>query len=169
MARTRLPDAPQLKSWDNVNAALKEIARGEIEIAEIEGQMNIQINDIKEQAEKQCAPIRDAIDELGKQLKDFSEINRPDFGKGKSRKLAFGTLGWRASSAITIKKALTEKIIDNLRKLDMGDCVKVTESVNKDILATYPEDKIKASGATLVKKDTFWYETDKQSLAEINN
>jgi phage host-nuclease inhibitor protein Gam len=164
MARTRIPDAPQLKSWDDVNNALMEIARGEIEIAEIEGRMNIQINAIKEKAESECAPIRAAIAERGRQLKEFAELNRPDFGKSKSKKLTFGSLGWRASTSIVIKKALTEKIIDNLRKLGMGDCVKVKEEINKEILATYPEEKIIASGASVKHDDTFWYETDKQSL-----
>ena len=166
MARKRLPDAPQLQSWDDVNAALKDIAQGEIEIAEIEGKMNIDINDIKEAAEKEIAPIRTLIEDLGKQLKEFAELNRPDFGKQKSKKLAFGTLGWRASKSISIKKALTEKIIDNLRKLGMTDCVKVSETINKDVLGTYPDDKIVAAGATVNKKDTFWYETDKQSLTD---
>jgi phage host-nuclease inhibitor protein Gam len=159
-----MPDPPQLKSWDDVNRALMEIAKGEIEIAQIEGDMNIKINEIKEQAERQSAPIRAAIETVSKQLKTFAELNRPDFGKVKSRKLTFGTVGFRASQSIVVKTALMQKIIDNLRKLDMSDCVKVTETVNKEVLATYPDEKIIASGATIKKDDTFWYETDKQSL-----
>ena len=166
MGRTRLPDAAQLKSWDDVNRALKEIATGEIEIAKIEGDMNIKINEIKDTAERQCAPIRAAIDKLGKQLKEFAELNRPDFGKSKSRRITFGIIGFRASQSIVVKAALLQKIIDNLRKLDMTDCVKVTETVNKDVLATYPDDKIISSGATIKKDDTFWYETDKTSLQD---
>ncbi len=168
MARTRLPDPQGILSWEDVDRALIEIARAEIEIAKIEGDMNIEINGIKERADRDCAPRRARIEELGKALKAFAELNRPDFGKQKSRKLTFGTLGWRASTSIQVKTALVDHIIGNLRKLGMEDCVKVSETVNKEVLSTYPEDKIIASGATLKKSNTFWYETDKAELADAN-
>ncbi|NCB52450.1 MAG: host-nuclease inhibitor protein Gam [Clostridia bacterium] len=165
MARTKIPETEQLRSWDDANNALMQIAGAEIEIAKIEGDMNIRINEVKEQAERACLPFKAQIAELGKQLKAFAELNRPDFGKTKTRTLTFGDLGFRASTSIQIKTALAEKIIDNLRKLDMSDCIKVTEAINKEVLKTYPADRIIASGATLKKDDTFWYETKKQSLA----
>jgi phage host-nuclease inhibitor protein Gam len=146
-----------------------EIAHIEIELAALEGEMNIKLNEIKEQAARAGAPFIARADELGKALKTFAELNRPDFGKQKSRKLTFSTLGWRASTSIQIKTALNEHIIGNLRKLGMADCVKVSEVVNKDVLATYPEDRIIASGATLKKTDTFWYETDKTQLTDSSS
>jgi phage host-nuclease inhibitor protein Gam len=160
MARKKIPDASQLQSWDDVNRTLMEIARGEIELAAIEGDMNTKINAIKEAAEAKAAPIRTAVEKLGVQLKDFAQLNRPDFGDKKSKKLTFGTIGFRASKSIEIKKTLLEKIIDNLKKLNMADCVKVVETVDKDVLGTYPDDKIIAAGAAVKKKDTFYYETD---------
>ena len=93
MGRTRLPDAAQLQSWDDVNRALMEIAHIEIELAALEGDMNIKLNEIKEQAAHAGTPLLARADELGKALKTFAELNRPDFGKQKSRKLTFGTLG----------------------------------------------------------------------------
>ncbi len=166
MARTRLPDPQQLQSWEDADRALMEIARAEIEIAKIEGDMNIEINQIKERADRACAPLRAQIIELGKQLKTFAELNRPDFKSAKTRTLTFGELGFRASTSVVIKPALMEKIIDNLRKLGMDDCIKVSETVNKEVLKTYPEAQIIASGASLKKDDTFWYETNKQNLAD---
>ena len=164
MARTKIPEPEMLHSWDDVNAALKEIAAAEIAIAQIEGEMNIKINDIKEAAERECAPLRAQVIETGKQLKRFAELNRPDFGKAKTRTLTFGSLGFRQSTSVVVKPALIEKIIDNLRKLGMSDCIKQTETVNKEVLKTYPAEQIVAAGASLKKSDTFWYETDKTSL-----
>jgi hypothetical protein len=68
-----------------------------------------------------------------------------------------------------IKTVLISKVIENLRKMDMGDCVKVSETVNKDMLKTYPDDKIIQSGASIKKDDTFWYETDKQQLSDTKD
>lgn len=166
MARVRIPDAPLLQSWDEANSALLEIAQAEIALANIEGEMNVKINTIKDEAERAAAPIRERISELNKQLKSFAELNRPDFGKAKSKALTFGEIGFRVSSSIVIKAAMIPKVIDNLRKLGMEDCVKVQETVNKEVLKTYPEENIIQSGATIKRSDTFWYETDKQQLME---
>jgi len=162
--RTRIPDAPAIRTWDDANQVLMEIAEAEIRLANIEGDMNIQINELKESAERVSAPLKARVEALGKQLKEFAELNRPDFGKAKSKLLTFGELGFRASTSVVIKTALMEKVVANLRKLGMEDCVKVTEVVNKDVLKTYPEEKIVQAGASLKKTDTFWYETNKQEL-----
>lgn len=164
MARTKIPETDRLQSWDDVNAALRQIAEAEIAIAQIEGDMNIKINGIKESADRECGPLREQIAEAGKQIKLFAELNRPDFGKTKTKALTFGSLGFRQSTSVVIKSALTEKIIDNLRKLGMSDCIKQTETVNKEVLKTYPAEQVIAAGASLKKSDTFWYETDKTSL-----
>lgn len=164
MSRTRIPDAPALRTWDDVNQVLMEIAAEEIRLAEIEGGMNVRINEAKEEAERCAAPIKAKVEQLGKQLKEFAELNRPDFGKAKSMTLTFGEVGFRASTSVVIKKALEDHIVGNLRKLGMSDCVRVVESVNKDVLATYPVDKIVQAGANLKKVDTFWYQTNKQEL-----
>lgn len=166
MARIRIPDVPVLESWEDVNDTLLEIAQAEISLANIEGEMNTKINAAKEAAEQTAAPIRARIADLNKQLKRFAELNRPDFGKTKSKRLTFGEIGFRASTSVVIKAALVPKVIENLRKLGLGDCVKVKETVNKELLKTYPEELIIQSGASLKKDDTFWYETDKQQLLE---
>lgn len=165
MGRTRVPETNALQSWDDVNQTLMEIADAEIRLAQIEGDMNIQINDVKEAAEQVSAPIKARIEQLGRQLKEFAELNRPDFGKAKSKVLTFGELGWRHSTSVVIKPALVERVIGNLQRLGMEDCIKITEAVNKDVLKTYPEEQIIQAGAALRKSDTFWYETNKQQLA----
>ena len=59
-----------------------------------------------------------------------------------------------------------EGVIRTLKKLGMGDCINLTETVNKEVLKTYDEKTILMVGASLKKKDTFWYETKKEELAE---
>lgn len=164
MARKRLPDQPTIKSWEEADQTLKEIAALEIELADIEGALNLRINAEKEKADSEARPLRDRLELLGGQLKDFAEVSRADFGKAKSKRLTFGSLGWRASKAITIKKALMDRVIANLKAMGMGDCVKMTETINKDILGAYPDEEIIKAGAGLKKLDTFWYETEKTSL-----
>ena len=164
MARTRIPDMQVLNTWDDVNSVLMEIAEAEIHLSEIEGEMNVRINDIKEAAEEASLPMKTRIADLGKQLKSFCEVNRPEFGNAKSKKLTFGDIGFRRSTSIVIKKGLEEKIIQNLCIMKMEDCIKTVQTVNKDVLGTYPEEQIVKTGASVKTCDTFWYETNKQIL-----
>ena len=150
MARKRMED-PSLKSWDEVNAALKLIRDNEIELELIEADMGKKIADIKEQAAEQAVPYRDDIKKLELQV--------------KSREMDFGKVGFRMSTKLMLPKQV-EKVIKTLKKYGMGDCITVKESVNKDILKTYDEKTILSVGETLKKEDTFWYETNREELSD---
>lgn len=164
MARIRIPDAQLLQSWDDVNQALREIGELEIKLASIEGEMNLKLNIVKETADTISAPHKARIAELGGAVKAYCEKARVDFGKAKTKKLTFGEVGWRRSRAISIKKGLEERIIQSLRALGMADCVVAKESINKNVLLTYPDTKIIEAGATVKNKDTFGYVTNKEEL-----
>ena len=69
---------PSLKSWDEVNAALKLIRDNEIELELIEADMGKKIADIKEQAAEQAVPYRDDIKKLELQVKEFVTLNKAD-------------------------------------------------------------------------------------------
>ena len=157
MARKRMED-PSLKSWDEVNAALKLIRDNEIELDEAD--MGKKIADIKEQA----VPYRDDIKKLELQVKEFVTLNKAEL-KGKSREMDFGKVGFRMSTKLMLPKQV-EKVIKTLKKYGMGDCITVKESVNKDILKTYDEKTILSVGGTLKKEDTFWYETNREELSD---
>lgn len=135
--RKRMED-PVLKSWDEVDATLKQISECENQLAILESSMNIQIDAIKE----------------------FVSENKGEL-KGKSRELTFGRVGFRFSTKVSLPKNV-EKIIKLLRKNEMEDCIIVKETVNKDILKAYDEKDIIKVGASLKKEDTFWYETRKE-------
>lgn len=163
MARKRMEE-PSLKSWDEVNAALKMIRDNEIELELIEADMGKKIADIKEQAAEQAVPYRDDIKKLELQVKEFVTLNKAEL-KGKSREMDFGKVGFRLSTKLMLSKQV-EKVIKTLKKYGMGDCITVKESVNKDILKTYDEKTILSVGGTLKKEDTFWYETNREELSD---
>ncbi len=163
MARKRMED-PALKSWEEVDSALKEIREAEIEMGRIAADMEECILDVKQKAEEQSAPQKDRIKKLELQIKEFVTLNKDEL-KGKSREMAFGTVGFRMSTKLMLPKAV-DKVIKQLRRLGMGDCISIKESVNKDILKTYDEKTILMVGGSLKKEDTFWYETKQEELAE---
>lgn len=165
MARKRIEDVEALSSWEDVDRALKEIAECEIAITEIEGEMNKKINDVKEESSTMAEIHKEKIAEKEKLIKTFVTKNKADI-EGKTKVLNFGSTGFRKSESISLPRGEDKKkaIIDSLKKNKMSDCIKVEESINKDVLKKYNEDMIIKVGASLKKKDTFWYEVNLENV-----
>lgn len=168
MSRVRIKDESKLKTWEDVDNALKEIAENELDIIDLEGEMNKQIQGIKQIAALEVKPYHDRIDALGKEIKLFVEDHRAELD-GKTKFMNFGKTGYRFSTSVSLPKAKDKlaSIIKMLKSKKMNDCIIVTETVNKDVLRKYPEDEIVKIGASLKKVDTFWYETDKEKLQRV--
>lgn len=163
MARKRMAE-PELKSWEEVDSVLKKIRDAEIELEKIEADMGKCIADIREDAENSAQPYRDAIKRCELQIKEYVTLHKDDLN-GKSREMAFGKVGFRLSTKLMLPKEIGS-VLKQLRKLGMGDCINIKESVNKDILKTYDEKTIITVGGTLKKEDAFWYETNREQLSD---
>jgi phage host-nuclease inhibitor protein Gam len=169
MARKRIKNQPVLRSWAEVDAALREIAEKEIQIEEIEGEMNRQINGIKISAGLEAKPLQDRIDKLGKDVKEFVTEHKEELD-GKTMTLNFGSVGFRLSTSVIIPKAKEKvaEIIKSLKIRKMTDCINVVETVNKEVLKKYGEEEIIKVGARLKKEDVFWYETAREKLKDMH-
>lgn len=165
MARTKIKETPVFKTWEDVDNALKEIAEAELDLVDIEGEMNKQIQGIKLTATQEAKPIHDRINSIGKDIKAFVEEHRNELD-GKTKSLNFGKTGFRMSTKVVLPKAKEKlaTIIKSLKARKMNDCIVVNETINKDVLKKYTEDEILRVGAALKKEDTFWYETDREKL-----
>lgn len=165
MARTRIKNQPTLKSWAEVDAALREIAEKELMIEEIEGEMNKQINGIKISSELEGKPHQDRIAKLCQDVKDFVTEHKDELDS-KTKILNFGKTGFRLSTSVSIPRAKDKvaAIIKSLKIRKMMDCIIVEEKVNKEALKKYSEDDIIKVGAKLKKEDVFWYETARERL-----
>ena len=161
MARTKVKDELVLKSWDDVDITMKEIAECELEIEKITTDMNQKIHDIKLESDMKAKQFQERIERLGIYVKDFVEDNKAELD-GKTKQLNFGKTGFRLSAKLVLKKV--DQVLENLKKLKMDDCIIVKESVNKDVLKKYPEADIIKVGGTLKKEDIFWYETEREKL-----
>lgn len=157
-------EEPVIKSWEEVDATLKKIRDAEIELELTEADMGKRIAEIRQECEEKAQPFRDKIKQHELAIKEYVTLNKADL-KGKSREMAFGRVGFRLSTKLQLPKAV-DKVIEQLYKLGMGDCVNVKQTVNKDILKTYDETTILQVGGALKKEDAFWYETNREELKE---
>lgn len=169
MARVRMPEKCELKSWDEVDLYLAEIGEKQRCIECIEAKMQEKIDAAKLEADDAAAAHRNRIAQLETQIKLYTEENASDMGGKKTKVLTFGQLGYRRSTKVMLPKAAAKlaEIISALKGRGMTDCV-VTPlpKIDKDVLKKYPANDITAVGAGLKVEDVFWYEVDREKLAE---
>ncbi len=161
MKRVRM-EQPELKTWDDVNEALRLIAEAQNEIAMMEAGMNVQIDTIKQAYEEKVQEYKKQIKQKELLIKEFTTDKRDQLD-GKTKDLTFGKVGFRKSTKLQLPKAL-DKVIAALRKRGMEDCISVKETVNKDILKQYDEQRILEVSGSLKVEDAFWYETKQAEL-----
>lgn len=171
MARTRVIEAPRLKSWEDVNDALRQIAEAQIALGDIESEMQKQVLGAQKIAEAESKPYQDSIGKLEREIKDFVSDHREDMGKTKSKLLTFGEVGFRLSTSVSLPRAKekVEEIIRRLKARQMTDCIVVEEKVSKEVLKKYGEDTVNAVGATWKQKDVFGYEVNIAKLEQIKS
>lgn len=169
MARKRVTSESKIKTWEDVNDALRQIAEATIALGEIESDMNKQILGAKKIAEEQSKPYSDRIGTLEREIKDFATEHRSDMGKLKSMVLTFGTIAFRKTTSISLPKAKEklDGIIRQLKNRQMLDCIVVEEKVSKEVLKKYGADTVNAVGATWKEKDEFGYDLDLAKLEQV--
>lgn len=131
MARKRVVEPSGVKTWEDANDALRQIAEAQLAVQDIEGEMNKQILGAKKAAEEQSKPHKDRIAKLERELKDFVTEHRADMGKAKSKILTFGEVGFRLSTSVSLPRAKEkiEEIIRRLKNRQMMDCIVVKEDI----------------------------------------
>lgn len=152
-----------ISTWDDVNRYLKLKGECELSVDSIEGEMNLKINDAKLQAEKLAKPLKEKIKEIDSAISGFTEEKKAEI-EGRTKVLTFGKVGFRLSSSISVPSKKLGKIIENLKKFGMENCINITETVNKDVLATYSDKDIVKVGASKKVEDKFWCEADKEKI-----
>ena len=169
MARKRIEQPAALETWNDVSGALARIGGIDLELGGIEISTQQKIDAAKAKAADASAPLREEKARLETQIASYVESNREELGDKKSKQLYFGVVGYRKSSRVVLPRAPSKlaEIVIRLRARGMRECIVTkAESVDKEALKKYPGPDIEAVGAKLEVKDTFWYEVDREHLAE---
>lgn len=169
MARKRILETPRLKSWDEVNDALRQMAEAQLEINEINNDLSKQITGMKKIAEDRCKPYQNVLKLLEHDVHAFAEEHRLELGDLRSKKLTFGEVGFRRSVSVILPRAKEElqEVIRRLKVRQMLDCIITKEDISKEVLRKYGEDTVNAVGAQWKTKDTFGYDLDLAKLEQI--
>lgn len=164
MARKKVSTEPMLSSWAAVDEAMRQIQKLEDAVLAQEMEMNRAIAKVKASCEKAAGPILAEIREFERQIKEFVTAYREEL-EGKTRKLNFGSTGFRLSTKLVVP-GKPEDMVATLRRLGMEDCISVKEAVNKDALKQKPTEDILKTGAYLRQTDEFWYEINREEIQD---
>ena len=163
MARTRLEGSSNaLISYDERDQVLKEIAQLNRELALIAASQNEQIDAIKNKAKLDALPFSEQKAEKELLIKEFCEANRADFMKVKTRSSTFGSVGFRLSSKVVIKRVADT--LAALKALGLTSCIRVKEEPNKEEMQKLNDTQLAEIGASLKTDNTFWYEVKEEPV-----
>lgn len=101
------------------------------------------------------------VDYLGQQLKELMKEHRADFFaitgmKSCSLDLPHGALLYAKEDYVV--KPRKVDVLANLKAQGLQEGIRVVESVDWDVLATWPDDKLALAGTERKTKETFAYE-----------
>jgi len=130
----RTPAAPELASWEEVNASLKRLGELEISKRELENQKTELISGITTKFDTNAAPLLTEMEQLNSSIMQFAEAHRHEFVKDRTKELSHGSISMRVSTSVkVIGKAICLKA---LKALGMMDYILVKEEPNKEMLKT---------------------------------
>ena len=147
-------------------SALMELAELTRKTRAITDDLNASIDRMKENAKAEAAPLEARKKEISDALAVFLKMNRDSVLKDKkSVELAFGVMGFRASSSICQMRGVTaEMSLERLKSGGFADGIRVKEELDKDVLRGWPEERLAVVGLTRVSKDQFFVELKEENL-----
>ena len=147
-----------ISGWPAADQLLCELGEIQMKITAAEHEAADDVKEIKLELEGKVNPLQDRRDYVVKSLEEFALGHTKDFGESRSRKLNFGILGWRLSSAIEIAGTTLERIKQFFSSSKQKECIRIKESVDKEALAKFTDDELATVKARRKTRDAFFVE-----------
>ena len=149
----------KVTSLDEADLTLSKIAELSRDIVRLETKRDKKIADAKLEVKEDLLILRERIAAHEQAVEEFSENNKEDFKKHRSRKLSFGVIGFRKSTKLVcLSKWNWRKVLVALLKRKSRAGLRIEFIVNKRILNTWSDEKLKAIGVKKKAEDKFFME-----------
>lgn len=156
MARKRVVTEPTLKSWQEVDDALRDIRECKHALTELSVEQARRIEAVKGECRNSAQPIENRAKRLEAEIKEFVDAHRSEL-TGKSRVLTFGTVGYRLSS--NLKLNLTEAdTIALLEAMGRTEFIQITKKLDKVSLKKQSSEFLDKIDAWVKTTDGFSYD-----------
>jgi len=151
---------------DDADRALQALAERMRAIQALEAQAEAEIERIAEEKIAQAKPIHEEILELEAELTHYLETEKRSLFIDcdcKSRNLNYGTIGFRESTKIKTCK----KTLELIKSLGFTEAIKTKETLDKEAMKDWADDKLRQVEAKRNITDTPYYETKEFSIKEL--
>lgn len=161
---------PAVHSLEAADATMAQIAAKKRELSLLELGLKEDVDRLKLACAESAEPIKQEITSLEQALTLFAETQRAElFTKRKSIALAFGTLGFQASTSLkTIKKLTWDAVLGLLTANKLDEYVRTKREVDKEALRTAPAEIQARAGCRLVQEDAFFYKLNETEISTEN-
>lgn len=162
------PEVVVVKDMKGVDACMAELAELNREIENREAEMNTVIDEAKTLYKLKVEPKLARIKVIEAALGAYANLNKQELFKDrKSMDTTFGIIGFRKSTKLLAKgKTKMIEVIETLRNLGLTDGIKVKESVNKEAMREWPDERLEAVGMRRKEEDVFYYEIKRETLED---
>lgn len=149
-----------------VDNELKRLCEILVNIAEIEGQVSLACNAIKEQYAERIQELNNGANFIKQEIENFCNANKAAFVDKRSKELVFGTIGYRVSKSVSLprNKDKIESLCESIKKFGFKDCISYEEKPNKEALCELDDVALVKLGLKRVVKDNFRIEPKLESL-----
>jgi len=169
MAKKIAPETV-IKTWEEADAALRAIGEIAILVERKEGQANKKINEIKDHLAEELNPSFARKARMETDLEEFLGAHKGDLGETRSRKLNFGTLGFRKSPGKLklLSKQTWAKVVQTLREMKQDLFLRFPDpEPDKEALKGADPEFLKKVGLKVQEDDNFWYEVDREKCQAL--
>lgn len=165
MARkTVKTDGTVLTSWAEVDLALAEIGVLTRTVTQLESEQNKAIDQVKAKTKQKAEPSLSRKIALEEALKAFCDGQRSEFIAQKTKYLTFGSVGYRQSTRVMVKKV--GDTLSALKDLGMTGHIRIKEDLDKESLRNLDSETLANIGVALRTENVFGYELSVEEIAE---
>lgn len=157
MARkTVKTDGTIINSWGGVDSALAELAVLTRTVSGLEDDQNKSIDQIKSKTKEKAEPHISRKIALEEAIKAFCDGQRSEFIAQKTKRLTFGSVGYRQSTKVLVKKV--GDTMAALKALGMTVHIRTKEELDKESLRNLDSETLANIGVALKTENVFGYE-----------
>lgn len=156
----------ELKNFEEVDMQLKRLCEIEIALANIQGEVTLKCNAIKEEAKPEIERLEHEANFISQEIENFCACNKAEFAQKRSKELVFGTIGYRLSKSVSLPRLKTkqEALVQAIKKFGLSHCLIYEEKPNKEALVELDDGSLVKLGIVRVVKDNFRIEPKIESL-----
>jgi len=173
MARKKVDAEPVLKSWTEVDDALRTVAKLMREQLAEQAELDQQIEAIRTRFEPGMADRKGKLLRIEKDLQEYTEQHKEDLetSEGKrSKTMPHGTVGFRRSTELTtLPKVTWKQVVERIEEKGRKwlKLLRVKKEVAKDVVrqVDLKAEELEGLGMRFRDKDTFGYELNTDETA----